>query len=362
MELFNNYSNFDSNTPVVTKASMSKAQDRRTWGQEALNKVNEIINAPQYQPLDETDNIERLVKFMQQGEGYIPALHAYLNAMGYEPANSIGDLALQVVHARSEQVADLADKYDPDNYDETLVVDSYDDIDLTNSFEEEGFEGETYDEYKKRKLINYVPHVFVARQIAKGLRSDDVREQQRAYRAQKRKIRQDTKLARMRAKQEEALHPERAPIGGANKGLMVDMSDGGEGAGIDTNTANAELVGEELERDTQGEMETFLPALGGMVALGNAIADAKKKGKPINVKVAWGKLKDLFKKKTPAEKAAIAAELKLPANATNQDVLNKLVSDIEQGKKEDYLKKNAVPIALVLGLLLLVAFMAGKKS
>lgn len=341
MELFNNYSNFDSNTPVLTKASMSKAQDRRTWGQEALNKVNEIINAPQYQPLDDTDNIERLVKFMQQGEGYIPALHAYLNAMGYEPANSIGDLALQVVHARSEQVADLADKYDPDNYDDTLVVDSYDDIDLTNSFEEEGYEGENYDDYKKRKLA---------------------RDKRRETRLERRQLRQQIKNARQQAKLEEALHPERAPIGQGNKGLMVDMSDGGEGAGIDTNTANAELVGEELERDTKGDMETFLPALGGIVALGQKIADAKKKGQKINLKVAWGKMKDLLKKKTPAEKAQIAKELNLPANASNQDVLNKLMSDIEQGKKEDYLKKNAVPIALVLGLLLLVAFMAGKKS
>ena len=362
MELFNNYSNFDSNTPVLTKASMSKAQDRRTWGQEALNKVNEIINAPQYQPLDDTDNIQRLLIFMQQGEGYIPALHAYLQAMGYEPAKNIGDLALQVVHARSEQVADLQDKYDPDCYDETLVVDNYDEIDLTESFEQEGFEGENYDDYKKRKLINYVPLVALGRQISKGLRSDETRQAQRDYRAQKKQIRQATKLARLRAKQEEALHPERAPIGNGNKGLMVDMSDGGEGAGIDENTANAELVGEELERDTAGDMETFLPALGGMVALGTAIADAKKKGKPINVKVAWGKLKDLFKKKTPQEKAQIAKELNLPENATNQDVLNKLVSDIETNKKEDYLRKNAVPIALVLGLLLLVAFMVGKKS
>lgn len=361
MELFNNYSNFDSNTPVVTKGSLSKAQDRRIWGQEALNKVNEIINAPQYEPLDDTDNIQRLLIFMQQGDGYIPALHAYLNAMGYEPAKNIGDLALQVVHARSEQVQDLADKYDPDCYDETLYLDSYNDVDLTAEFEQEGFEGENYDEYKKRKLINYVPLVAVGRQISKGLRSDDVREQQRAYRAQKKQIRQATKLARMRAKQEEALHPERAPLNDDKKGLMVDMSDGTEN-GIDLNTANAELVGEEMERDTAGDMETFLPALGGMVALGNAISDAKKKGKPINVKVAWGKLKDLFKKKTPQEKAQIAKELNLPETATNQDVLNKLMSDIEQGKKEDYLKKNAVPIALVLGLLLLVAFMVGKKS
>jgi hypothetical protein len=295
---------------------------------------------------------------MQTGEGYIPALHSYLRAMDYEPADNIGDLAMQVMYARNEQVQDLVDKYDPDCYDEVAVMENYDQIDLTDQFEEEGFDGENYDDYKKRKLINYVPHVFVARQIAKGLRSDDVREQKRAFRKQKQAIKEQTVLARKKAKLEEALHPERqAPNEG--KPLALDMS---EGEPIDSNTANAEIVGEEMERDTYGDMETFLPALGGIVALGTQIADAKKKGKPINVKVAWGKLKDLFKKKSPAEKAKIASELNLPATATNQDVLNTLVSKIEADKKEDYLRKNAPMIGLALIAIVLIAFFMGRKS
>jgi hypothetical protein len=299
---------------------------------------------------------------MQTGEGYIPALHAYLRAMDYEPADNIGDLAMQVMYARNEQVQDLVDKYDPDCYDEVLVMENYDQIDLTDQFEEEGLDGENYDDYKKRKLINYVPHVFVARQIAKGLRSDeersDAREQKREFRKQKRDVKQKTILARKQAKLEQALHPERqVPDGG--KPLALDMS---EGEPINTNTANAEIVGEELERDTEGDMETFLPALGGIVALGTQIAKAKKAGNPINVKVAWGKLKDLFKKKSPAEKAKIANELNLPPTATNQDVLNKLVSDIEANKKEDYLRKNAPMIGIGLILIILIAFFVGKKS
>lgn len=358
MNLFNNYSNFDSNTPVVSKDSMRKAQDRRAEGMQALAKVNEIVNAPQYSGLSEAENIQRLLVFMQTGEGYIPALHAYLRAMDYEPADNIGDLAMQVMYARNEQVQDLVDKYDPDYYDEVAVMENYDEIDLTDQFEEEGFDGENYDDYKKRKLINYVPLVALGRQVAKGLRSDDVREQKREFRRQKQALKQQTVLARRQAKLEQALHPERqAPDSG--KPLALDMS---EGEPIDTNTASAELVGEELERDTEGDMETFLPALGGIVALGTAVADAKKKGKPINVKVAWGKLKDLFKKKSPAEKAQIAKELNLPENATNQDVLNKLVSKIEEDKKEDYLRKNAPTIGLALIAIVLIAFFMGRKS
>jgi hypothetical protein len=358
MNLFNNYSNFDSNTPVVSKDSMRKAQDRRAEGKQALAKVNEIVDAPQYSGLSEAENIQRLLVFMQTGEGYIPALHAYLRAMDYEPADNIGDLAMQVMYARNEQVQDLVNKYDPDCYDEVAVMDDYESIDLTDQFEEEGFEGENYDDYKKRKLINYVPMVALGRAISKGLRSDDVREQKRAFRRQKQALKQQTVIARREAKLQEALHPERqAPSEG--KPLMADMS---QDQPIDSDTANAEIIGEEMERDTDGDMETFLPALGGIVALGTAVADAKKKGKPINVKVAWGKLKDLFKKKSPAEKAKIASELNLPVNASNQDVLNKLVDRVEQDKKEDYLRKNAPMIGMGLILIILIAFFVGKKS
>jgi hypothetical protein len=239
--------NSDNYNEYEGEDMLQAAIDRRKNGRLKQVDINTFYDGMKscFDVASNFDNPEEnvLIDFIHSNPEQIENLKAYIESQGYAPATALVDLCLQVAHARNEQINDVVDKYDSDNFSFATAA---------------GKERRRKRREKRRGLspVDDIPPTEANQQASGKIIIDDP----------------------MTAYQANGLPP--------------------QGTNIAADEAHAELLGQESEfEEYDGEQDEFLPVLTAAIALGSktisAVKDAKAKGQKINLK----NFAMLFKKK-----------------------------------------------------------------
>jgi len=286
--------NADNFTEEQGYELLKRAAERRHNGriiQHELNSLNEHM-ANMFDMADTFDSNQEqiLIDYINSNPEQIDNIRAYVESQGYSPAVNLLDLCAQVAHARNEQIEQVVESYDADNFSFSSAAGR--------------------ERRRARKAARR------ARRSGSVDMAADAPEQAQA--------------------EGQAAAPVEKPFYTVNDETQANVSNPlpPDGTNITRDEAHAEILGMEQEmQQYDGEQDEFLPVLNAAIALGTKTVQAVKEAKASGQKVDLRAFANLFKKK--ADEAAKMA-----------------MAGIESKKKKDFLRENAP--ALVIAALALV--------
>ena len=310
-----NSNNFQDET---IEEKLANAETRRIIGREKQQDIEhfELLKGKAMEAAEIQGKTpqEFLIDLIRQHPDDINSLMDYLEQRGYTPDSNLLNLAMQVMHARDEEIDERMRMYDADNF---LF----------------GGKGKAERIRRRAERVTARNSVRLARQEGKTQR-----KAARAARKGEEAIldEQGTEQA-----QEEQSQQEQVPYREDAQKTIIDDGDINMDAHPPTilnptrEEAEAEILGEEEDLESyDGEQKTFNTILNSAVDLGRrTVADVKAQQKKTGKKVNLKGIFQLFKKNT---------------KAVAQDVER----DITVKKKNDYIKDNT-PM-LIGGVILLV--------
>lgn len=336
---------------------IANAYTRRQKGAALLNKIKHIKQ--EWHRIFEHAKVQGikpaaiLEKYIRKNPAAIESAKDYIRSRGIVPSEDLHEIAMQYCRLRDQQVNDVVDMYDVDNYEI-----SDEENDTTEGDDNDNLFGRTGKKYRLKH---------------EGLSRREVRQRRRAQRKGNKEEAGEAAVSADAAKAPENVFEDGQTQPAAESPLplpkFTNVLPPVELQAPSQEEAEAEILGEESDYEGfDGEHEENLPAIKAIDLLGRLNYDGYESDNATGAdttkkKVDWGKLFENLKD-TAGEVSKTAKVIKdSKGKAINAgEIFNDIKEHETVKEKKNFLKENAPYIVIGIVIIVCVGVVIGSKS